>query len=490
MMNKAGPHQMSGFILMALFFWFMLMPADSIAGPAGAKMKAKESLAGFEEGFEDTDPFEQMDAGVLKEGNVPIEDNFFSIHGFVKLEAEYAFQKENEKLFQLKPVLFIETEYKINQAYKVKASGQAFYDLSYDIEKKERNKGQNLDDEISAVELKDVYLDGKLGENFSVRLGRQIIAWGDSDYARITDVINPRDLTHPGLIDLEDARLPVTAFRLSGVFNAWSFEAVTLHEHPGSKISGKGADFDYYTLLRNPGISINGKHTPGSGIEDTGVALKVTRTFNGGDISFVAANTFDDQPYLGYDGLKNGVMVFTPEYDRVTTYGVSSSLVKGSGLFKIETAFSQDKKLMRNDFLSQISSGIPKASVRTTRNENQISALAGAEYTGFSDLRLSLEAQVIHTLGHHSYLGVEENEVLTYFQATKDLLHDTLELDLFWVCLNPGQGNMLRLSSTYDIFDGLSIQAGIVFYDSGKSISDIHPYIDQDRFFIRVKYSF
>ncbi|MBU2630141.1 MAG: DUF1302 domain-containing protein, partial [Proteobacteria bacterium] len=427
---------------------------------------------------------------------VPIQDlsqaenSAFRIGGFVKLESEYAFHKEDEKLSKLKPVLFIETEYKINENYKAKASGQAFYDAAYDIEAKDKYTGSNLDDEKNGIELKDLYLDGKLGDFFSVRLGRQIIAWGDSDYARITDVINPRDLTQPGLIDLEDARLPVAALRLSALFESWSVEVVTLHEHPGSRISGKGSDFDYYTLLRNPGISINDKHTPDFGFEDTGVALKVTHGFNGGDISFVAADTFDDQPYLRYNGIKNGIMVFTPEYDRVATLGISSSLVKGSSLFKVETAFIKDKKIMRNDFLSQISSGLAASLVETVSSQDRILALAGIEYTGFTDLRLSFEAQMIHTLNHQSYLSVKENEYISYFQATKDLFNETLELDLFWVYMNPGDGNIIRLSGTWDIFDALSVQAGIVFYESVNAASDIHPYKDRDRIFIRVKYSF
>ncbi|MCD4677918.1 MAG: DUF1302 domain-containing protein [Desulfobacula sp.] len=483
-MGRIRLKKVMGFFLMTFLLWFTVIPVGiGTADTAG-------ELEGFEEGYQENDPFENIDTNILVQDMVQNQDSAFKIGGFVKIESEYAYNKNDEKLSRLRPLLFIETAYKINENYKVKVAGQAFYDASYDIEAKDKNKDSNLDDEPYGIELKDLYLDGKLGDIFSVRLGRQIIAWGDSDYARITDVINPRDLTAPGLIDLEDARLPVAALRVSAFFDDWSFDAVTIHEHPGSKISGKGSDFDYYTLLRSPEISINDKQTPDFGIEDTGLAFKVTHAFNGGDISFVVANTFDDQPYLSYNGLKNSVMVFTPEYARMTTYGISSSLAKGSSLFKVETAFRQDKKIMRNDVLARISSGIPASSVRTTGSEDQVSALTGVEYTGFTDLRLSFEAQVIHTLNHQSYLGVDENKYFTYFQATKAMLNETLELALFWVRMNPGNGNILRFSTTYDVFDGLSVQAGAVFYESENDSSDLHPYKDQDRIFVRVKYSF
>ncbi|NOX33618.1 MAG: DUF1302 domain-containing protein [Deltaproteobacteria bacterium] len=478
---------------LVFFLWFALAQAwPGLAVSAGAdnQLITEDDPKGFEDGFEDNDPFEEIDIDALTKENVQNQDGKFLVGGFIEIESEYAFHKNDEKLSGLKPLLFIETEYKINENYKVKASGQAFYDMSYDIEAKDNNKGSNLDDEKKAFGLKDFYLDGKMGDIFSVRIGRQIIAWGDSDYARITDVVNPRDLTSPGLTDLEDARLPVAAFRLSAFFNAWSFDFVTVHEHPGSKISGKGSDFDYYTLLRSPVILINDKHTPDSGIKNTSFAFKATHAFNGGDISFVAADTFDDKPFLSYDGPANGIMVFTPEYGRIITYGVSASLAKGSGLFKFETAFTRDKKIMRNDVLANISSGLDNSLIKTTSSKNQVSSLAGVEYTGFTDLRLSFEAQLIHTLNHRAFLSVDENEYLTYFKATKDLLNETLELALFWVFMNPGQGNILRLSGTLDIFDALSVGAGMVFYDAADLSSDLHPYKDRDRVFIRVKYSF
>jgi len=375
-------------LLLAIFAFFVFQAGIgtglAVSTDMGTPGQDQETLNRFDDEFEDNDPFKEIKPVTLDNNMAQAEENDFRVGGFVKLESEYAFHKKKETLSKLKPVFFIETEYRMDESYKVKASGQAFYDASYDIEAKDKNLESTLDDDPSGLEFKDLYLDGKLSDILSIRLGRQIIAWGNSDYARITDVINPGDLTQPGLIDLEDARMPVTAFRFSSFFDAWSVDAVTIHEHPGSKISGKGAYFDYFARLRNPGISIHDRQTSGFGIEDSGFALKITHDFNGGDISLVAANTFDDQPHLVYKGLNHGIMEFTPEYDRVTTYGLSSTLARGSSLFKAEVAFRQDIELMRNDFLSQILSGIQASEVRTTQSGNQVLALAGIEYTGLS----------------------------------------------------------------------------------------------------------
>lgn len=444
----------------------------------------------FEDGFDDSDPFDSVDIRIEKTDAYSIGGNAFRLGGYLELEAAYAFEKDEDKLTRLEPALFLETEFKPSETFKFKASGRGFYNAAYDIEDKDKEIESRLDEDAAGLETRDLYLDWKLDNIFSLRLGRQIIAWGASDYARITDIINPRDLTRPGMIDLEDARLPVAAIRLSAVFNAWSLDAVTVHEHPGSKVTGRGTDFDYYARLREPGIWINDKQTPDVGIDDTSLALKATCSFNGGDISLVMANTFDDQPFLSYDGPSGGVLIFTPEYDRVSTYGISSSLAKGSSLFKLETALRQDRRITRNDVLAQITSGLPASAVRTTILRDQIAALAGFEYTAIPDLRLSVELEMTHTLDYQPCLSVDENQFRSYVQATRNMLNDTLELDFFWIHLNPGNGDILRFTGGYDIRDDLNIQAGIIFYASAEEDSDLYPYKKQDRVFIRVKYSF
>ncbi|MCP4020640.1 MAG: hypothetical protein GY729_02255 [Desulfobacteraceae bacterium] len=500
------------FFKILLGFFFILYCALHLFVPRymafAAETAAEHTLEGFEDspqmeekmdqgldGFNDTnldelDEFPGLAADIDKDVAKENQNSNLTIGGFIKFETEYAFNRDHKKLSKVRPCLFVETFYKINPDLKFKASALGFYDFAYVIESKSEFLDETLDDNEYDIELRDFYLDGKLTDTISLKTGRQIIAWGDSDYARITDVINPRDLTQPGLIDLEDARLPLFAVRLSAFFDPWSFDVATIHEHPGSKIAGLGSDFDYYAVFRDPSLTIATKKTPDSGLDNSGFAARAAWSYNGGDLALVVADTYDHQPYLVYDGIFNDMFSFTPEYDRFTTFGFSGNLVKDNSLFKLEAAFRKDRKLMRNDVIYQIMSGIPVSGIQTTNSQDQIAVLTGIEYTGISDLRLSLEGEMLHTLDYKPYLSVDEFEYRTYVQATYQMLNDTLEFDLFWVHFNPGHGNILRLSSKYDIFDAFTVQAGMAFYDSSDSDSLIHPYKGQDRFFLRLKYSF
>ena len=61
---------------------------------------------------------------------------------------------------------------------------------------------------------------GQHGVDHCDKLGRQIVNWGRSDTVRVLDVINPLDNREPGLVDIEDLRLPVTMARVD-YFPKW-----------------------------------------------------------------------------------------------------------------------------------------------------------------------------------------------------------------------------------------------------------------------------
>lgn len=475
------------------FFWVLFSVfclTQIIAGIMDLRVSlAQSGTESIElDGFQDTDFTPDGDAFLESMGSFPeigqdveliIEDekdpSSFNWSGFLKFEAEYGFQKSGNRFSNPQTTLFLQTEYVFSPDVKSRMSAEACYDLEEDI---------------FNTTLKEMYIDGTITPHFSIRAGRQTVVFSNSDYARILDITNPRDLTQPGLISIEDARLPVGIIRLSAGFDPWVIEGVTILEHPGSLLADRGDDFDYYAPLKIPGVILLDESLPGSGIQAVSFALKVTRQFNGGDISFVVGSTYDDQPYLTVTGQDRDALYLTPEYDRYRTFGIQGNITRGSMLFKFETAFQQDIEFMRQDFIPRIFSGDPLANCPASDSGNRLKSLAGLEYSGINDLRITLEAQINHIFDHQPWLNAGEDEYRTYFQTTYSLLNDTLDLDLLWIGFHPGGGNIFRLSSTYDLFDGFSLQAGIIFYESDDSASPVYAYQDQDRVFFRMKYSF
>ncbi|WDP84909.1 MAG: hypothetical protein HUN05_06875 [Desulfobacter sp.] len=380
----------------------------------------------------DQDPFAAADQAAL-DSALSQDLSPFHFGGYLEITSELGFNKPANRLSSLKPLVSLESEYKISQDHKLRADFRAWVETAYAFTAREDPGSWSQDDKKWDVSAWDFFLDSRLNEHFSLRLGNQIVAWGESNYAQVLDVVNPRDMTRPGLMELEDARLPVP----------------------------------------------------------DGVAFKAARSFNGGDLSLVASHVYDPCPILDYQGMTHGgTLVFVPVLERMTSIGVGASLVRDAALFKFETAFRKDRAVQRRDILDQIYSGLPQDQVETFALHDQIEALAGLEFSKINDLLLLAEVSCVHTLSHDQTLNQPENLYTSYFEAKYEMWHNTLSLDLFWVYFNPGDGHILRLSGEYDVYDNLKLEAGVAFYEARTAEALIYPYRDMDRLFCRLTWFF
>ncbi len=100
--------------------------------------------------------------------------------------------------------------------------GRFLYEGVYDVgpqafqDVRERDK-ENIDSFKEAYDLWECYLDLNRGPLF-FRMGRQNLAWGETDSFRLLDAINPMDNTFGGPFeDLDDRRIPL--WMLRGSYN-------------------------------------------------------------------------------------------------------------------------------------------------------------------------------------------------------------------------------------------------------------------------------
>ena len=95
---------------------------------------------------------------------------------------------------------------------------EALYDVGSDGFKAVRdNDKENIDNFKQAYDLWEAYIDLYRGPWF-LRIGRQILAWGETDIFRLLDGINPLDNTFGGPFeDLDDRRIPL--WMLRGSYN-------------------------------------------------------------------------------------------------------------------------------------------------------------------------------------------------------------------------------------------------------------------------------
>jgi len=349
----------------------------------------------------------------------------------------YSGEKPHDNISSLKTSLLLDYEHKFDNGFKFKTNAKAYYDAIYNIRGKEKYSDNELDELHHEVELYDAYLEGSLTDNLDMKLGRQVVVWGRSDTIRVTDVLNPLDNRRPGMVDIEDLRIPVTMAKFDYFIDDWRITPMAIVEQRFSKNPPSGSAFNPSpTTLSHADYS------------DITPALSIGAEFSGWDINLYAAEIFDENGYPSKGKIK---------HDKVDMLGGALNILKGSWLIKSELAHF-DK------------------SVKQTK------ALLGTEYNGIADTLISYDIAV----------DKREDTKEQYqhaFRVSSDFINATIKanylISLFGSKMD--EGGFQRAWVKYDISDGIYANVGLVDYIGGSERFDTMA--DNDMLFMDLTYS-
>ncbi|MBF0237179.1 MAG: hypothetical protein HQM12_05680 [SAR324 cluster bacterium] len=439
----------------------------------------------------------QIDLGEL----APVVQSPFSFNGFVREDLAYSYLKpddsfdfirEDAELSKMRTTLFLSMNYKLNADWKAQVSGNFFYDDYYRQKDRDLFPEATLETYETEAEFRDTFIEGQIVSGFGLKLGRQIIAWGQSEGSQVVDMANPRDNRELGQTTLEDMRIPVLASRIYWVQDGWQIDAVAIHEFRPNKAGSEGSDFDQYILLRQAGLQLNDAGEPENSAENTEGLARIHKTFNGGDASLIYADVYDDEPYLEYDAIHSRPLLrqllVTPKFNRIKTLGASGNIVTGSWLLKTEIAQKTGVMYMRNDIQAQLMSGnfFPESVVE----KDILQGVMGADYTGINDLTVSLEFVGRQILEFEDIIMSDETTLTWSFSLMHDAVNDTVHSRFFWLHLTGDNGDVYRFTVDYDMLDALQLSGGVVVYDATVEDAFAYPFRNNDRLIAGVKYSF
>lgn len=401
-----------------------------------------------------------------------------SLNGHLKAGAAYNFAHEApgagetdwRGLSRLKTEAGLELQIKWATNWRLLASAKYFYDWAYGIQGREEFTSDTLEQYEKEGEIGEAYIQGRIHRNLDLKAGRQIMVWGRSDSIRITDVLNPLDFREPGLVDIEDLRLPVTMTRLDGYWGAWNLTAIAGHEIRFNKTPVFGHDFFPATSALPP------EEVPSSGGSHTEWALALNGIFSGKDISLYWADLYNENSHVEW----TPAATLVRKHARVTMGGVAGSLALGDWLLIAECAYWQKLKFFN----------------APEKTFERLDGLVGIEYSGWNDTTVSLDWAIRHIVDFDSRTEAPpdyapEDAIETALRISRNYLNDTLEISLLSMMYGSlGQdGALERLSITYDWSDAISTTFGVALYQSGDAyqLSNIG---DNDRVYAEIKYSF
>lgn len=370
-------------------------------------------------------------------------------------------------LSRMRAKLNLEFDMDFSEKWRGHLNGYTYYDAAYRLNGRDDYNDEVLDEYESESELGEAWLQGRLSGRTDIKLGRQIVVWGKSDNIRVTDVINPLDNREPGMVDIEDLRLPLTMARIDHYIGDWGITAMAIPEIRFNKNPPSGGEYYPYPDEMPKEI------VPDDSGEQTEYALAANGIFSGWDLSLYWAQLYDDSPH---PVIESGI----PElrHNRLTMQGLATNVAIENWLIKAEAAYF---------------SGLEYASLPGEKL-NRLDTLLGLEYAGFSDTTLSLEITNRHINHYDEALlneGLNEDLWQTAVRYQGDFLHARLHLLALISAFGDrlDEGGFGRYSAAYDIADALTLTGGIVSYEGGKQFP-FNTIADNDRLFLDLKFSF
>ena len=443
---------------------------DDQHSTAKGNKELDDVLKGFEEG--------EGAAEVSTQKEEARKPPFCEMSGSLSLGISYSFAHDAPKpgetdyrgLSRLRPDFHLDLDLAVSDNWKALISGRAFYDFAYEINGRDKYTDEVLDEYEKEAEFREVYLQGSLLASLDLKVGRQIVVWGKSDNIRVVDILNPLDNREPGLVDIEDLRLPVTMTKLDYYLGKWNLTAIAVHEIRFNKNPVFGSEF-FPSETPMPE-----EKKPTNSLDNTEYALALNGIFRGWDISFYGARFFDDQPHI------ESVSPTHLErcHSRLTMVGTAVNVALGNWLLKSEAAYFDGLEFF----------AVPG------EKKSRFDVLAGVEYSGFTDTTISLEAVNRHINDFEPNLktrpdSAQEDEFQTVLRYSGDFLHDTLHVVLLASTFGgTGEdGALQRFSVEYDVTDAFSVMVGVAAYQSGDKVQFRH-IGDNDRLFLEATYSF
>jgi len=482
---------LSSFVLMSIF----------ACSTYAADVNIEDDLSGFsEEVFDELDGFADEDnedvLGFSDDGSVETTEELeseslsdFTLNGNIAFKASVGYHKHEvdgsdySGVNQAQAALYLQLDGKLSDDWKLRISGDTFYDAIYDLRSYEEYRQEVLDDYRTQLRLDDTYIQGRLTPELDLKAGRQVVVWGKSDNIRITDVINPLDNRLPGMTDIEDLRLSVGMAKFDYYAGQWNLSLMIIPENRiMMEATPRGEFFPVDTVFTVPGGIVDPFPeliTPSTSWENMQYAFAANGVFRGWDLSFYAADVLDQKWHFIENPSVTAPVLSDRTVSKVKMLGSAVNISEGSWLLKAEAAFLDGVKYNN-----------------TPDEKQRLDALIGFEYMGIADTTLSLELANRHIFDHEAGMKtqadfVDKDEMQTALRATRSFLNETIDLTALVSMFGQKweNGGFARVWMEYELMQAVNVNVGVVDYIGGDK-----PFIesikDNDRVFADIQYSF
>ncbi len=392
------------------------------------------------------------------------------------LDQDYSgFSRQDSGVSQARSTLTLKYQNTFADKVEYELSGNVFYDAYYHSN---REDFSNEEYRVMAddVELRNAFINFEALDGLWIKLGKQIVAWGESEFVQIIDMVNPRDQKELGIVDLEDSRIPVWASRFSYVSKRWGTDLVLSHHFEPNKTAGAFSDFDTFISVRESAL-INNAHDTDVNFSHPDIFYRLFIQGSHSDISFVYANSHQDSALLDIESISP--FELQTLYPEIETIGLSANYVYGFWLFKTEIANKSNMSFPKK---------IPTDSFNEFRSYHQ--AMLGMEYSGINDVQIASEYIINHIGGNENTLMLDNNDDSFSSRINFQFLNQTVNLEFLLAHWIQGHSDSGRVIVSYDLSDSMKVSLGYIDYRAKKETDSLFVFKNNDRVFASLRYAF
>jgi hypothetical protein len=308
----------------------------------------------------------------------------------------------------------------------------------------------------------------------SLKLGRQIMIWGESDGGAITDVISPRDYSELFFISLQESRIGQTMLVVDQFtdFGDWSLFYISEPEFNEYPTEGTGYHDDPFAgqaeFLTDP-----------SDERKAEFGLRWKKTFGKSDVALMSASLLENDYVYRPEGYSasSGKSIFTKTRQRFSMKGLAFNYVRGSFLFKGEMASKSPRSF--ND-----------ASFQIVKKDVQDLAV-GLEYAPGGTYSLGFEAVNSHVVDwEDTFLNTSEDANSAVIAISKTFLNEDLSVNWMSSYSNPQEAIFHSLRSAYTLNDNVKFEGDAFFPDIRSPENGSWIYRDQKQISFRALVQF
>lgn len=326
-----------------------------------------------------------------------------------------------------------------------------------------QNNELDISPNNSRLFLKDAYFDTRFHNGTWLRLGNQIVSWGESEGLPIADILAPQDSRAPGQAELRDIREQIPAAKLNLPIGDFNLELVSTYKAGSNRLASD--DEPFYPYLQLDAQNQSFMHIKPT--NEWEFAAKLGYQFNGGDLSIIAGDTNNND--YSSTSVDKGSVVF--QQSRITSLAVVTNKTFGNWLLRSEAGAFWNQPLQAS----------------MPFKTNQYRFMGGAEYSGWTNWRLSVE---LNGVINEQSQGNNKQNIGYVLRASQNAYNERLKNQLWLLNITGDLGSVVRWDTTYELSDSWQVGAGIALYNATNTDSPYYIYKDNDDVLLSVKYSF